>query len=270
LDLLGCVSLPAATAATAAGGAIQIEWKPLTLAASTTLHATQQNNKPTPDVQPPKKLQQANDAAKKRVIRLRNIKALYSKIMLGLYAAYFLLRIVWQWHTFTVWPHWFALALLSIVNVLGSRYIYENIAQGFEVEYVPINYRPAFVPPSARAHRAAPLNCSSSVSSSLSSSSSLQTNINNNNSGTIAQDALWLNWGVMVLSTMSGWFWLLYLLLPASLLYRFGPMLSGFCCNRGGPGGGDAEQERVLTPAEQKRADKKARKANRVRYKRGR
>eukprot|EP00761_Pharyngomonas_kirbyi_P000829 gb/GECH01000830.1/.p1 GENE.gb/GECH01000830.1/~~gb/GECH01000830.1/.p1 ORF type:complete len:179 (+),score=46.22 gb/GECH01000830.1/:1-537(+) len=65
-------------------------------------------------------------------------------------------------------------------------------------------------------------------------------------------DILYISWFVQITTMFSEWFWVIYLVIPAFLLFKawtgiLGPLLSGF-----GGGGGGNDQEQTISKRQQK------------------
>ena len=83
------------------------------------------------------------------------------------------------------------------------------------------------------------------------------------------QDVLWINWAVMLLSMFTSHAWLLWLTIPAYVLWQYGGMLWGWVTMAlgsltGGGGGGGAGGGGESSEAEKKRLAKKERQAERA------
>jgi len=74
----------------------------------------------------------------------------------------------------------------------------------------------------------------------------------------LPQDILFVNWFVMATSVLSSWFWLVYLLVPAYMLYQYGGTIRALLC--------PPKEVAAPTEADQKRLAKKERQAGKVRY----
>ena len=75
------------------------------------------------------------------------------------------------------------------------------------------------------------------------------------------QDILFVNWFVQVATIASNWFWLVYLSVPAYLVYNYG----SFCCPSFCGGGRSKEPEPLeLSAQELKRQQKKQKKQERA------
>jgi len=82
------------------------------------------------------------------------------------------------------------------------------------------------------------------------------------------QDVLFVNWAVMGLSMLTQYAWVLWLVIPAYVLYMYGGTLWGYIRmalgSRGGGGGPSAAETEAASEAEKKRIAKKERQAERA------
>jgi hypothetical protein len=148
----------------------------------------------------------AGQSEKKRSAQATATIELYTKILIGLYAAYIPLRVLWCWSSFG-WGAFFGLLVLSAVNYLALAGVRQALELGTPV--------------------------------------------------TGAQDVLFVNWAVQALSILSDKAFYLYLVIPAYLLYQYGPLLKGYLM----PAQPQQPASAQTTEADAKRIAKKERQA---------
>ncbi|KAI8326113.1 DUF788-domain-containing protein [Martensiomyces pterosporus] len=74
-------------------------------------------------------------------------------------------------------------------------------------------------------------------------------------------DFIYISWAVHLLSLVTKWAWVLYVVIPVYMLYAFGPYIRQFLASQG-----EAEPSAEEKEKERKRREKKERKQQRARY----